>query len=184
MEEHIKNSETISDAIKLIYGFDNGTTRRKFNKLVKENNYDITHLRSRRLKHKVVIKECPVCGVEFETQIGTKNEKSTCSYSCSNTYFRSGKNNPNWKLISDSKDRKYRDICFIYHNKECVVCGEDKVVAVHHYDEDHNNNEPSNLIPLCPTHHHYVHSKWKEEVIEKINEYRDKFISHGVVKQE
>jgi len=176
MEEHIKNSETISEAIKSIYGFDNGTTRRKFRKAVKENNYDISNLRSRKLKHKIVIKECPVCNNEFETQVGTKNEKTTCSHSCSNTYFRSGKNNPNWKLISDNKDRFYRDICFIHHDKRCVVCGEDKIVSVHHYDENHSNNEPSNLIPLCPTHHHYIHSKWKDEVIDIVTEYRNVFI--------
>ena len=183
MEEHIKTSETISEAIKSIYGFDNGTSRRKFYNAVNENNYDISHLRSRKLKHKIVTKRCPVCDKEFETQVGTKNEKTTCSYSCSNTYFRSGENNPNWKLISDSKDRIYRDICFIHHDKRCVVCGEDKIVAVHHYDENHNNNEPSNLIPLCPTHHHYIHSKWKEEIIDLVSEYRKTFIKNNVVNE-
>jgi len=44
-------------------------------------------------------------------------------------------------------------------------------VAVHHYDENHNNNNPENLVPLCPTHHQYVHSKYKNEVIDKINEF-------------
>lgn len=181
MEEYMKNSETISEAIKSIYGFDNGTTRRKFYKVVEENNYDISNLRSRKLKHKIVAKECPVCNNKFETQVGTKNEKTTCSHSCSNTYFRSGKNNPNWKLISDNKDRIYRDICFNYHDKKCVVCGENKIVAVHHYDENHHNNEPSNLIPLCPTHHHYIHSKWKDEVIDIVDNYRNTFIKKSVV---
>lgn len=52
----------------------------------------------------------------------------------------------------------YRDICFSFHAHECVVCGEAHVVAVHHYDRNPLNNDPENLIPLCPTHHQYCHT--------------------------
>ena len=49
------------------------------------------------------------------------------------------------------------------------------MVEVHHLDENHKNNSPSNLIPLCPTHHQYWHSRYKEEieqiVIDYITEY-------------
>jgi 5-methylcytosine-specific restriction endonuclease McrA len=65
----------------------------------------------------------------------------------------------------------------MYHKKECVICGENKIVAVHHYDENHNNDSIENLIPLCPTHHNYVHSRYKDEVIDTINKYREEFIS-------
>jgi len=176
MENIIKDSQTFSEAIIKLYGFDNGTTRRKFQTLISENKYDISHLKSRNLKYKIITKKCPVCEKEFETQVGSKNETTTCSYSCSNTYFRSGKNNPNWKEIPDSEERLYRKICFNYHEKKCIICGEEKIVTVHHYDENHKNNEPSNLIPLCPTHHHYVHSKFKNEVIGLIDDYHNNFI--------
>lgn len=82
----------------------------------------------------------------------------TCSHGCSNTHFRSGENNGNYK------GEHYRTVCFDTHEKKCIVCGEDKIVAVHHYDENHNNNDIYNLIPLCPTHHQYVHSKYKDLV--------------------
>ena len=101
---------------------------------------------------------------------GSRDEKVTCSYSCSNTHFRSGKLNPNWKEDS------YRSTCFHYHKKECIICGEEKIVTVHHFDENHNNNSPENLIPLCPTHHQYVHSQFKNEVIDKIVEYRENYL--------
>lgn len=52
------------------------------------------------------------------------------------------------------------------------MCGECKVVDVHHYDEDHGNKSKENLIPLCPTHHGYVHSRYKQEVIPVIEEFR------------
>jgi len=97
-------------------------------------------------------RNCPVCSTWFYGR-GT-----TCSKSCSNTFFRSGQNHPNWKQDS------YRTTCFQHHEKKCVVCGEQNIVEVHHLDEDKQNNSPENLIPLCPTHHQYWHSNHKEKV--------------------
>lgn len=169
-KEIIKNSQTISEAIKKIYGYDNGKTRKKFFDCVETNNLDIKHLKKKLSKYPIIKKVCPVCDTEFETKSGSKDEKTTCSYSCSNTHFRSGESNPNWK--NDS----YRSTCFYHHKKECIICGENKIVTVHHFDENHNNNSPENLIPLCPTHHQYVHSKYKDEVIDVIENYRNSFI--------
>ena len=51
------------------------------------------------------------------------------------------------------------------------MCGEEKIVAVHHYDHDHTNNDIANLVPLCPTHHQYVHSRYIDEVQPFIDAY-------------
>ena len=111
--------------------------------------------------------ECPVCSEPIKNYKTSK----TCGYSCSNTKFRSGVNNPNHKI------EKYRTVCFHYHDKKCLVCGEDKIVTVHHVNEDHHDNRPENLVPLCPTHHQYVHSRYKDEVQPLIERYVEKFIS-------
>jgi len=107
---------------------------------------------------------CPVCGNVIKSRKGV-----TCSYSCSNTYFRSGSDNPNWKehggLIG------YRRICFEHHGKKCIICGEELIVAVHHIDKDHKNNDPKNLVPLCPTHHQYWHSRYKHLIQEQVEQY-------------
>jgi len=169
MENLIKESKTKSEAIKKMFGYDNGNTRKKFIDFINEKEINITHLERKISKYSVGEKTCPVCGKIFETKIGVKREKITCSYSCSNTFFRSGNQNPNWK------DESYRTTCFLYHEKKCIICGEDKIVSVHHYDENKNNNKPNNLIPLCPTHHQYVHSRYSDEVIGKINEYIKNF---------
>ena len=79
--------------------------------------------------------------------------------------YRSGEDNPNWK--SDA----YRTTCFAHHEKKCIVCGEDKIVAVHHLDGNRENNSLNNLIPLCPTHHQYCHSRHLNEVLPIINKY-------------
>lgn len=174
MEDVVKNSKTFAEAIKKIYGYDNGNNRKKFKILVEQNKIDISHLRSRPEKHERIIKVCPICNKEFTTIKGIKTEKITCSYSCSNSYFRSGSYNPNWK------DNNYRIKCFMYHKKECIVCGENKIVAVHHYDENKKNNKIDNLIPLCPTHHQYIHSKYKNEIIEIVEQYRNKFLKEQI----
>lgn len=112
-----------------------------------------------------IAKVCPVCNNEFTGIPSVMKDKVTCGYQCSNTYFRSGPDNPNWKQDS------YRTTCFHYHSKECVICGESNIVEVHHLDENHSNNQPENLIPLCPTHHQYWHSKFKYLVEQKILQY-------------
>jgi hypothetical protein len=171
-EEVIKNSKTFAECIRKIYGYDNGVSRKKFFNYVSQHNLDITHLEKKPFKYERITKECPVCSMGFKTLLGHKNEKTTCSHSCSNTFFRSGENNPNWGFNGDSSERNgYRRIGFTYHDKECVICGENLIVSIHHHDGNHYNNDPENLVPLCPTHHQYVHSGYRHIVIDKIENY-------------
>lgn len=105
------------------------------------------------------LKECPVC------RIMHSKGSATCSYSCANKHFRTGPNHGNWK------QNRYRTTCFTFHKKECIICGESKIVEVHHMNEDKNDNRPENLVPLCPTHHQYFHSRYRNEVESKIIKY-------------
>ena len=114
-----------------------------------------------------ITKECPVCKKDF-TSFKTE-KKTTCSYACSNKHFRVGEGNGNWKQDT------YRSTCFLYHKKKCVICDEEKIVSVHHYNENHKDNRPENLIPLCPTHHTYVHSGFRDEVQPMIDDYIKNF---------
>jgi hypothetical protein len=104
---------------------------------------------------------CEVC----DNPIKNFRTSKTCSYRCSNTKFRTGPNHGGWK------EESYRTTCFHYHKKECVVCQEQNIVTVHHLDENNKNNKPENLIPLCPTHHQYWHSRYKHLIENKVNEY-------------
>lgn len=109
-----------------------------------------------------IIKHCIVCNNVL------KNKNTvTCGYACSNTHHRTGENSGNYKGTS------YRSICFKHHLKSCIICGETKIVAVHHLDENHLNDDPANLIPMCPTHHQYWHSKYKYLIIDKVTNYID-----------
>jgi hypothetical protein len=174
LEEVIKKAKSNSDVCRALDFPLNGSGFRKVKNLISENNFDVSHFgvgESRR-KYELIEKKCPVCETKFITKKGHSKEQLTCSYKCSNTFFRSGVDNPNWK------DDSYRSTCFLYHEKKCVICGEDKILDVHHFDENKKNNSPENLIPICPTHHMYWHSRYKNEVYDKVVEYRNMFINN------
>lgn len=118
-----------------------------------------------RVKRGRIEKICPVCGETFSGLRSRIHKNITCSHKCSNTYFRTGEGNGNWNPDT------YRSTCFLYHKKECVVCKECNIVEVHHFDEDSNNNAVENLVPICPTHHKYWHSRYKHLIAEKVATY-------------
>ena len=105
------------------------------------------------------MKLCIVCS----SPIKNKSSKGTCSYSCSNVAFRSGEDNGNFK------DAGYVNICKRYYPSACLVCGEKEVIDIHHIDCNRENNSPNNLIPLCPTHHAYMHRGKQHLIIDVIN---------------
>lgn len=142
-----------------------------YNKIVNELMSDTkSTLKPKTPKYKTIVKECPVCGMSFDDYENHPRPKTTCSYACSNKHFRSGRNNGNYDPT------KYRNVCFEHHKKECIICAESRIVDVHHHDGDHGNINPSNLIPLCPTHHTLYHSRFRGDVLPHIEQYRKTFI--------
>jgi len=118
------------------------------NKLIKKPN--LSRHSSKCVQNPKFGTPCPKCGILKHPK------KQTCSTGCYNSLFRSGLNNPNHQ-----KGNNYRTICFHHHEKKCCVCGFDLIVEVHHLDENKHNNDPLNLVPLCPNHHQVWHSKHK-----------------------
>jgi predicted nucleic acid-binding Zn ribbon protein len=92
-------------------------------------------------------KECSICG----TSIKNYNINKTCSRKCGALLNKINKENKN----DTSSD--YRNICFRNHGKKCIICNEDLIIEVHHINGNRTNNTPENLIPLCSTHHQYIH---------------------------
>jgi hypothetical protein len=130
-----------------------------------------------KIKPKKANVECAQCKKSFYKNESKKKQSKSglffCSRSCKDVAQKIG----GIEEIMPSHygtGNCYRSICWSHHEKICLVCGEDKIVAVHHYDENHQNNDPKNLVPLCPTHHLYVHSSYKYLVEEKIEEYLKK----------
>lgn len=113
------------------------------------------------------VKFCPVC----ETPIKNYRFASTCSRSCSNRRYPR----------QPPTEKDYTKICFRYYPKQCIVCNEPHVLDVHHLDKNRENNSPENLIPLCPTHHAYMHRGLKHLIVNKIEKHpvRKKIIGAG-----
>lgn len=116
------------------------------------------------------IKLCPVCNKPIKNWRKSKRCSSKCANSKGNNKYTIEE-----ACNKGVADDVYRRICFEHHEKKCVCCNERNVVAVHHYDGNRLNNDPINLIPLCPTHHCYWHGKYKNLIEKRVEMYRNKF---------
>tara|TARA_B100000686_G_scaffold353320_1_gene458459 strand:- start:674 stop:1186 length:513 start_codon:yes stop_codon:yes gene_type:complete len=122
-------------------------------------------------------KKCIHCGKEF-TFIARRYTKhyetrTSCSLNCSNSRQKHWDNVHAGRVTRESYQGKtYRIKCFKVWGKVCHIknCGFDKIVVVHHIDEDHHNNDIDNLLPLCPNHHEMMHSMYRDEMVALIEE--------------
>lgn len=139
-------------------------SRLKVKRLLQKHNINTSHFvktGKRARVRKTYVKQCIACKKEFTAQYF---KQTFCSHKCSNSY------------IPHNPVSQYQAVCFKYHKKECVVCGENIVIDVHHLDENHKNNTPQNLVPLCPTHHRYLHCKaGKDLIYDKVIAYVEHF---------
>jgi len=74
-----------------------------------------------------------------------------------------------------------RDVLLREFNHRCAICGSDRP-HVHHIDEDPTNNDPLNLLPLCPNCHlrdqHDPTAPMDPARLRLFREYRDPMILH------
>ncbi len=99
---------------------------------------------------------CIVCGKMILAGLN----KKTCSRACSNinrtgTKYKTG-------IFKKDKVKTYRHLKMRLMNirgKTCQKCGyaKDKILQVHHIDENRNNNDLDNLQLLCPNCHFEHH---------------------------
>jgi hypothetical protein len=156
-------STSIKEVIEELGGKDNGKWRILVKGISKKYNIGLPKYSS--IKWEKIEKRCPICHDIFTTLKGHKREKATCSYSCSNTYFRSGEQNGNYK----DSPATYRKTCIKKHGDACLLCGFNDIIEAHHIDGNRKNNKHNNLVPLCPNHHRLIHSKeHKTEIIRQL----------------
>lgn len=170
----IVDAKSLGDVCKILNLPKNGRTTKSLKSMINDNNIDIKHFTT-----EPEVLTCPICQKQFSViKFKAKTGRTYCSLKCSNKKLRGNALEKKDEDLSGRK--KYLRICFRHHEKKCVICGESNIVTVHHYDGNHFNDKPENLIPLCPTHHSYVHSKFKSLISDEIDSYRNKFIG-GIV---
>lgn len=120
--------------------------------------------------------ECHECKKPFLVEEREKQHPVKDQYFCSRSCANSIGGRAKAEKHHTDDIAHYRTVAWRYHEKKCIVCNEENVVAVHHLNNNHDDNDPKNLVPLCPTHHQYVHSKFKYLVEDKIDRYiKDKW---------
>ncbi len=107
---------------------------------------------------------CTICKKETYKSISrlkvSKSGKFFCNKSCQTTWrnkYFSGNKHKLWK----GGFSIYRDVLLRNNSvPACTLCSikDIKVLAVHHIDENHRNNEFKNLAWLCHNCHYLVHN--------------------------
>lgn len=113
---------------------------------------------------------CDTCGKEFHRKLSALKKSRSghrfCSRVCKDKAGRVGGIPGINKSLKHGKYVDYRRN-FSAEEMKCARCGYDEFpmcVDVHHIDENHFNNDPSNLILLCPSCHRALHNNlWKLE---------------------
>lgn len=100
---------------------------------------------------------------EREKQFPTKTEYY-CSRNCANSVGGKAKRDKHGIT-------QYATIAKKYYDEKCIVCGFNEIVDVHHIDKNRENNNPTNLVFLCPNHHYVLHRKNAEYVDKRIKEF-------------
>lgn len=148
----------------------------------KQNHLDKGWYRCCSIKCKAILQKkgkdqnCFVCDKIIYRSLGqikkSKSGKFFCNKSCQtgwrNKLFIEEKHK-NW----NGGKRSYREILKRTNKKRvCFCCNnkDERVLAVHHIDQNRNNNLKNNLMWLCHNCHHLVHnsSKFKLEFKEKM----------------
>ena len=133
---------------------------KRYNQKIKENTAFYCSDECRKHKGSVLC-QCATCGKEvWKTKSELARSKTgnvycsrSCSNSMNNTLFKSGENHPSYK------GKNYRSIALNSYKHVCVVCGYDedeRILEVHHIDENHSNNDSNNLCLLCPNCHRKI----------------------------
>lgn len=172
----VKNSKSVSDLCRWYKKPRNGYYKKLFDKWIYKFSCDISHFN--KVEMVDLMCENDNCNKHFTVKKADVDKgRRFCSVKCSNTKLKRG------KLLNFKRDdeltgkQKHKRICFRHHKKECVVCGEKCVVTVHHYNENHDDDRPENLVPVCANHHAYLHSyNLKHLIIDKINNYVKMFV--------
>jgi hypothetical protein len=119
-----------------------------------------------------ITKKCVQCGNDFTVPSNNKEKQKqlTCSHACSAAY-------PEFKnkrvLNKIGIASSYPIVAERNGLTYCCICGEKEVIDIHHLDEDRTNNDITNLVALCPTHHAYMHRGKQDLIFDKLLDYLD-----------
>ncbi len=148
-----------------------GRNTANITKFLAKNNLVFSNQSQKTIEYEQRI--CVHCSNIFQVSVHNKNRQKviTCSHSCSSNYAPFKIKRVEAKIGLEATS--YPILAKRYGLNACCICKETEVLDIHHLDEDRNNNVISNLVPLCPTHHAYLHRGKSELIFDKLVEYLD-----------
>lgn len=122
---------------------------------IKKNHADVSGKNNPRYKDGrcVKTKMCLDCG----KKIGYRAKR--CGSCCKYQHLNYNWNNGNSKLpYSKNWTKKFKEIIRERDNNMCRSCGLENDLLIHHIDTNKLNSDLKNLITLCRSCHHKIHS--------------------------
>jgi len=117
---------------------------------------------------KTIIVNCDHCGTQINKSTSQQRNSKTglffCNNLCKNKYLAKNKR---WQKDNIYSHHKRKDVLYEKVNNTCQKCGYNKdkrMLDIHHYDHNHQNNKCNNLRVLC-VWCHIKHHRLKEEYI-------------------
>lgn len=117
---------------------------------------------------KIIIVNCNHCNKQISKNSSQQRNSKTglffCDNLCKNKYLAKNKR---WQKDNVNSHHKRKDVLYEKVKNTCQKCGynEDKrMLDIHHYDHNHQNNKCDNLRVLC-VWCHIKHHRLKEEYI-------------------
>lgn len=166
--QKLKNKNSLQNLGHSDYNLDHKENKKTVNCKYCNNLYAKTGIKSHELScylNPDNKRNCPICG----DPIKNFRENKTCSSRCGSLLGKITFSNGDTKI-------NYRSICFYNHGHKCLVCDEDLFIIAHHVNGDRTDNEPENLIPLCHTHHLYIHHHTYYYILKEcVDEYLETF---------
>ncbi len=102
---------------------------------------------------------CAYCGKELERYQSEIRKNKTGYFYCSQTCGNRHKNQLRLESGEWDKSLNYRYKAMANLPHKCAVCGwdeDERILEVHHIDENREHNELNNLTILCPTCHRKI----------------------------
>lgn len=109
--------------------------------------------------------ECAYCGKHFHKPKSKLNSKSGLYFCCRehkdlSQRIESGEDFEALRPAHYGEiSSNYRTLAFRIYEHKCACCGwdeDERILEVHHIDENHSNNKDTNLVILCPTCHRKI----------------------------
>ena len=106
-----------------------------------------------------IIKECAWCGKKIERTVSQVERNQSGYFYCCQQHGNLHKNFLRKESGEWDDSLNYRLKAFEVYPHKCSCCGwdeDERILEVHHIDENRKNNSLENLIILCPTCHRKI----------------------------